>query len=184
MSTMSVQSVKTALARKREDGIEIEHLVARAERIHQFLIENEPHILALPLEDQTRVCEILKETLHHIEKHSDCILVCRVAQITPQDYAMAEVQNIVGGISPDFADFNERFVAADRYTAGLEAESGEQLNLMCKLVKEWDNDVESQNESDLLYQSKIDDCIEKLKKVHQQLQENISMNKRSYCCIC
>jgi hypothetical protein len=181
---MSVQSVQAALARKREDGIEIEQLVARAERIHQFLIENEPHILALPLEDQTMVCEILKETLHQIEKHSDCILVCRVAQITPQDYAMAEVQNIVGGISPDFKDYLERFAAADRYTAGLEPESGEQRILMNKLVKDCDYDVESQNQLDLLYQGKIDECIEKLKTVHQQLKENTSMENRSFCCIC
>jgi len=183
MAAVILQSVQATLSRKRDDGIEFESLVARAERIHRFLIDNSPHILTLPLEDRRGVNEIFKKTLVELNQHSYFLELCLFAQVSPVDAARAKVQDITGGISPDVADCWKRLDAAHCYYADADADTAEQQSLIEALHREWDNDIEAKERFDLLYTGIVNDCIVQLEKIQQQLEENIPMEQRIFCWI-
>ena len=123
--------MSTALSTNHEDGIEFKSLVARAEKIDQFLIENSPHILNLPLAARTEVCAVLEKTIGELYHHRDYINLCLFAQIQPKAVAYVAAEGIVGGANPYVVEnFAKRFTVAKCFFGGDSASTAEEQHLL------------------------------------------------------
>lgn len=178
-AAVSLQSVRTALSTNHEDGIEFENLVARAEKIDHYLIENSPHILNLPIKERAEIPVILEKTIGELFHHRDYINLCLFAQIPPKVVAEVAAQGIVGGANPYVVEnFAKRFTVAKCFFGGDSASTAEEQHLLKDLERDWARNKEAQEKSELLFTGIVGKCITQLESVNEQVKNSISMENK------